>query len=322
MPMDESKCAGALSGAALHRACIMKPTATLRVQSVLFNNTPHDVEMALASTARATELAVSGGALGGVEVAFGDCSPTPCLSEEQMNDFRRKFPQFLHIHYYFFNANLGSALGHNRLLDTCETDLAMTLNPDVRMSPRALQYLAEPFARGGVGVTEGRQLPIEHPKDFNRVTGETCWASTACAMFPMGLARKLRGFDNETFFLYCDDVDFSWRVRLEGLKVLYLPSATVFHDKRLDRNGGWISGGAERYFSAEAGLLLPWKWSRPDLTRNYLDYFDREGDEPMRRAAAEFRRREQAGSLPVPVDANHRVGEFIGLAYARHRFAI
>ena len=66
------------------------------------------------------------------------------------------------------------------------------------------------------------------------------------------LFERLEGFDADTFFLYCDDVDFSWRVRLAGYKVVHRSSAVVFHDKRVDHQGGLISGAAERYY-----------WQRP-----------------------------------------------------------
>src|SRR5690606_12759794 len=120
--------------------------------------------------------------------------------------------------------------------------------------------------RPGVGLVEAKQIPIEHPKDFDPETGETSWASTACAMGPLEVFREIDGFDADSFFLYGDDVDFSWRVRLAGYKVIHQSSAFVFHDKRLSHEGRWMSSPAEQYYSAEATLLLTYKWSRSDLT--------------------------------------------------------
>ena len=37
--------------------------------------------------------------------------------------------------------------------------------------------------------------------------------------------------------MYCDDVDFSWRVRLLGYKVIYRSDAPVFHAEA--SFGGW-----------------------------------------------------------------------------------
>jgi hypothetical protein len=61
--------------------------------------------------------------------------------------------------------------------------------------------------------------------------------------------------------MYCDDVDFSWRARLAGYRVVYQPTACVFHDKRLDPDGQIVAGEAEVYYSAEASLMMAWKWS-------------------------------------------------------------
>ena len=141
-------------------------------------------------------------------------------------------------------------------------------------------------------------------------------------MVPLEVIRGLGGFDSDTFFLYCDDVDFSWRVRLHGLRVIHKPNAIVFHDKRLANTGEWMAGAAERFYSAEASLLMAWKWSRPDLTRRYLAHFESGEDEYMRKAAQSFRRRESQGSLPRPLDPEGSVAQFVGPNYATHRFSL
>jgi GT2 family glycosyltransferase len=43
------------------------------------------------------------------------------------------------------------------------------------------------------------------------------------------------GFD-EDFFMYCEDVDLAWRLRLLGWKVVFAPEARVYH--RLSATGG------------------------------------------------------------------------------------
>jgi GT2 family glycosyltransferase len=295
---------------------------TLRVQSILYNSDPGDIGKAAASLARAADFAIAAGDFRYVEMIYGDCSSEPCLSAEFLNDLRSAHPELAAIQYHYFGENLGSAGGHNRLLAAAEAEVVLILNPDVRMAPRTLLHLVAPLARPTVGMTEARQLPIEHPKEYDVKTGETSWASTACAMIPLRVLRALDGFDADNFFLYCDDVDFSWRVRLLGLKVIYEPSAMVFHDKRLSASGGWIASAAERYYSAEASLLMTWKWSRPDLTAGYLAHFEAGTDEHMQRAAAEFRKRQTAGRLPIGIDPNGTVAQFVGYNYAKHRFTL
>jgi GT2 family glycosyltransferase len=296
--------------------------ATLQVQSVLYNNDLASVERAAGSVARAADLAHFAGACVGVTLRYGDSSPMPCLDEAALGKLRAKYGASLTIEYDYFMGNLGSARGHNRLASQTVSDFILVQNPDVVISPRLIERLLGTFVRAGVGMAEAKQVPIEHPKDYDTTTGETSWASTACAMIPTPLFRQLGGFDADSFFLYCDDVDLSWLVRLAGFRVIFQPAAMAFHDKRLSNQGAWQTSAAERYYSAEAALFLAHKWSRGDLVKNYLKSFAGSGDEDQARAAHVFKQRRADGRLPNMVDPEHRVGQFLGLYYAKHRYPL
>jgi GT2 family glycosyltransferase len=296
------------------------PFPTVRVQSILYNLPLQNIERSLEFIDRSTANARRSGTVERVEVAYGDCSPTCSIDQEQLAELRRRFRNLDAIDYTFFGSNLGSAAGHNRLLQDAKSHFVMILNPDVLVAPNLVQEMISSLGRPGVGLVEARQLPIEHPKYYHPATGETSWASTACALASTELFHRLGGFDSDTFFLYCDDVDFSWRVRLAGHKVILKCSAVVFHDKRLSNEGGWIASDAERYYSAEAGLLLPYKYSRPDLTDKYLQFFSNSEDRILQKVASSFELRRKAGRLPSPIDADHSVAEFVDGNYAHHRF--
>lgn len=304
------------------RVAFFRSGATVQMQSVLFNNTVASIDRALASLARAAELAVYAGACGGVTVCYGDSSSMPCLSEAALTDLQGKYTEVLTIEYDYFQDNLGSARGHNRLAADAKADFLLVQNPDVVVSPRLIERLLGCFARAGVGMAEAKQIPIEHPKDYDPSTGETSWATTACSMIPVPLFRQLGGFDAESFFLYCDDVDFSWLVRQAGFRVIFQPAAPAFHDKRLSPAGTWQPSGAERYYSAEAALFLAHKWSRPDLVKKYLIDFSTSPDENQIKAARVFEQRRDEGRLPEPVDGRHAVGQFVEIFYAKHRYPL
>jgi GT2 family glycosyltransferase len=291
----------------------------IRVQSIIHDLPLVKVAHTLEYLDNACRIARRAGA-GVVSVAFGDCSPKPVISSEDLARLRGTCIHLSAVDYTHFDANLGSAAGHNRLLRDADTDFVMILNPDALAAPDLFLQMLAGFGQPDVGFVEARQLPVEHPKHYDPVTGDTSWASTACAMAPLSLFRKLGGFDAETFFLYCDDVDFSWRVWLAGFRVVHCPSATVFHDKRLSDSGDWLSSSAERYYSAEAGLLLSYKYSRADLTEGYLNHFRNSRDETLERAAGAFELRRKYNRLPTPIDADHKVGQFIDGNYAVHRF--
>lgn len=294
----------------------------IQVQSILFNNEPADIKRALEGIARAARvLRASRNVI--VDVAYGDCSPgQPCLSDADVKEMETILADGT-FRYVFFNANLGSAEGHNRLAAGIEHGYLLIQNPDVIGEAEYLIHLLEAFDTPSCGMAEARQLPIEHPKDYDPETGETSWATTACALIPADLFVQLDGFDSKTFFLYCDDVDFSWRVRLAGRKVIFQPASVVFHDKRLKSDGSWMPSNAERYYSIEAALLMAHKYSRPKRVKEVLAMCDHlSADEVFAKAAARFREMEELGELPEALDPEHRVSEFHRDDYAIHRFVI
>jgi GT2 family glycosyltransferase len=295
---------------------------SIQAQSVLYNNGLEDIHRSLASLARSAELAITNGVCSFMRVALGDSSSIPCISDSELLTLQKTFERELAIEYIPFGANLGSAQGHNRLAGPAETDFLFIYNPNVVVSPVLFQQMLQPFKISAVGIVEAKQLPVEHPKDYDVTTGETSWASTACTLTPTKLLKAVNGFDAECFFLYCDDVDYSWRVRLAGFKVIFQPAAMVFHDKRLSQEGRWQPTGAEHYYSAEAALMLAHKWSRPDLVRKTLQYFKESHNGLYERAAVVFEDRRDQGKLPVPLDPEHAVGQFVDVFYAKHRFAL
>ena len=295
-------------------------SGNLQVQCVAY-------ELPLNSATRTAEYldcavghAKANGLLRSARLVFGDCSSQPIFRAEVVTAWKANFPHLTDITVTYFDQNLGHGGGQNRLLDGSTADLTLILNPDVVVAPNLLVEMLTSLRRPNVGLVEARQMPSEHPKDFDPATGRTSWCSGACLLTTTKLLRDVGGFDADTFFLYCDDVDLSWRVRLAGRVAVYQPTAVCFHDKRLSNEARWMAGAAERYYSAEAALLLAYKYSRPDLTERYLKDFRKSNDADLQKAAAAFDERKATGRLPVPLDLDHTVAQFIDGAYAKHRF--
>ena len=83
-------------------------------------------------------------------------------------------------------------------------------------------------ADSSIGIVEAIQQPKEHPKYYDPVTHETGWCSGGGALISTKALRKIGLFD-ERFFLYCEDVDLSWRMWLSGWKCKVNPQATYKH---------------------------------------------------------------------------------------------
>ena len=293
---------------------------SLVVQSVLYGTPPDALVQAAAALANSARLAVEAGELSTWELHYGDCSAEPIVDAALTTRLEAELSPFGGtLVTEFFGANLGSAAGHNRLAAGSGSDLILILNPDAQLAPDTLTELCRALG-DGVGIAEARQVPFEHPKTYAAGTGDTSWASTACALTTRDAFRSVNGFDSDSFFLYCDDVDYSWRIRLAGLRVVYQPAAAVFHDKRLSVTGDWPASAAEIYYSAEAALLLAHKYSRPDVVRRLEARYQKDPEPAVQRALAEFRARRRERRLADPIDADHRVGQFVKGNYSVHRF--
>ena len=294
---------------------------SIQVQSILYHMDESSIYRSLEALARATDLAINGRQVSRLSVSYGDTSSQRCLSEASLKALIDEFGWAFQITYKFFDENIGSARGHNRLAEGADADYLLILNPDVVVSPRLFENMLRPFLRDETGIVEAKQLPIEHPKTYNPITGETGWATTACALTPTALFRRLEGFDSESFFLYCDDVDYSWRVREAGYKVIFSPNAVVFHDKRVSQEGAWQPSSAERRYSAEAALLMAHKWSRPDLVESISRKFAKGGADEAA-ALKNYEDKKKAGTLPTPRDPGHRIAEFHNHFYTKHRYSL
>ncbi len=295
---------------------------TLQINSILYLNEPSRIAQTIEHLDRAVDHVIAKGLYSRAILVYGDCSPQEVFDDATLERLRASLYAIERFDYRYFDSNLGSALGHNTLLRDSEGDDVLIINPDIMLAPTAIVELAKCLERQGVGMAEAKQLPIEHPKQYDVVTGETSWAATACTLIAGKTINELGGFDHESFFLYCDDVDFSWRVRLAGQKVVYVPSACAYHDKRLGGAGEWVAGAAERFYSAQAALFLSYKYSRADLTERWLSEFEATGDDNYLKAASSFRERQQAGTLPTPIDPAGKVAMFVEGNYAPHRFQL
>jgi hypothetical protein len=297
----------------------------VQAQAVLFNNAVEDLERAVIALARAAELAIAAGVISKLVLIYGDGSPFPVLDENGLTRLREAARGVIRIECDVFHADLGPARGHNRLAAQAEpdTDFIWIQNPNVVVAPRVFELVLEPFGEADVGQVEARQIPIEHPKDYDPSSGETEWTTGACVMTPVSLFRELGGYDADCFPLCCEDVDLSFRIREMGLRLIFQPAAACFHDRRPSPEGGWRPAGVDDCYSAEADLLMAHKWSRPDLVERWLRHFVGSGDQHLEKSAQAYLQRAAVGALPEPRDPRHLIAALNGqFSYAAHRFSL
>ena len=296
---------------------------SVHVQVVVYDNDVAQLGRLARGTAAALRAAVAADVIERVTVAIGDCSANPSLDAADLMSLTDGFVGTLHDHFTYehFGANLGSGGGSNRLSASTDADLIWILNPDTYPSPSALTHLVAAVAPDGVGAADARQLPIEHPKGFDPATGEAAWVSGACMLVQRSAALAVDGFDDHFFPMYCDDVDFSWRLRLDGWTVAHAPLAAVFHDKRLDTDGRPAASDFEHGSGLLSRLFLAHRYGRPDVVDATLAWAVNSDLEAHHTALAEYRRRLADGDVPITLDGAERVADLDNAYYGPARFS-
>ena len=156
-------------------------------------------------------------------------------------------------------ANIGFAAGCNLGAEYARGDVVVFLNPDTLVAPGALAALARTLADRSIGVAMPRLRLLDEPALLNssgnvvHITGlawaggyrvpaeevsalrDVPFASGSALAIRRDLFRKLGGFTPE-LFMYQEDLELAWRVRMRGLRVVLDPRADVYHDYEFARN--------------------------------------------------------------------------------------
>lgn len=129
--------------------------------------------------------------------------------------------------------NPGFGRAHNQAVADGSAPYVFILNPDSELSPTCLPRLIDAALADGpdsdVVAWEPRQTPYEHPKVYDPVTMEPSWCSCAGLLIRRDAFERAGGFEPR-IFMYCDDVDLSWRLREFGYRIKYVPAATFVHN--------------------------------------------------------------------------------------------
>lgn len=161
--------------------------------------------------------------------------------------------------------NIGFSQGMNLLMagafNEWGADAFLTANPDGAFHHSTLKELFVMHQKYPKALIEALQFPEEHPKIYDRETLETEWASGCAMLIPRMIYSKTKGFD-EKFFLYLEDVDFSWRTRASGFQILVCPKALFSHSVI-----GRSDNIETKKFYYTSGRYLGWKWGNKKFAR-------------------------------------------------------
>lgn len=153
--------------------------------------------------------------------------------------------------------NLGFGAGSNLGARQAQGEFLAFLNPDTLVQPRWLEALLSPLETDPrAGLATAKMLMMDSPDRINtcgnsvHITGITLCRGLGKARESMsglqevdavsGAAFAIRrdlfeavGEFEELSFLYMEDTELSWRVRLAGLRIVCCPDSIVLHDYAL-----------------------------------------------------------------------------------------
>lgn len=157
--------------------------------------------------------------------------------------------------------NGGFAKGYNDALSQVEADYYILLNSDIEVTPHWIQpvielmetdpeiaacqpklmsyYERENFEYAGAagGFIDKYGYPFCRGRLFQTLEAdggqyddvtEIFWATGACIFIRSETYHKLGGLD-ERFFAHMEEIDFCWRAKIAGHKIMFCPDSTVYH---------------------------------------------------------------------------------------------
>ncbi|MDA3944042.1 MAG: glycosyltransferase family 2 protein [Bacteroidetes bacterium] len=173
---------------------------------------------------------------------------------------------FLQSHYpeirLIVNAgNFGFSTGYNLALKQIEADYYVLLNSDIEVTPHwiepvialmesdkkiaacqpKIRSLEQPaffeYAGAGGGFIDKFGYPFCRGRLFQQVEEdhgqydddlEVFWASGACMFVRADLYHQYGGLD-DSFFAHMEEIDFCWRMKNQGYKIMYTGKSAVYH---------------------------------------------------------------------------------------------
>jgi len=174
--------------------------------------------------------------------------------------------------------NLGYAEGNNAGVKNAQGKYIAIINPDTQVSPNWLKPLVDGLDSKNTAVCQPKIMLLKQKNLINCTGKETHFLgfewlkdykkedynlnSSTISSFSGSIFlttkiffTKLGGFD-ESFFMYYEDGDFSWRTRLLGKNLLLISSSLAFHDYKFTPNENYQKTKQKFYFLERNRLIL------------------------------------------------------------------
>lgn len=177
--------------------------------------------------------------------------------------------------------NLGYAEGNNLGVEKARGDYVAILNPDTQVSQGWLKPLLVGIKKSKVAACQPK-IMLKNQKSQINLTGKTThflgfdWLenyqkkdykmstreinsfSGSAILINKRIFKKLGGFDS-LFFMYYEDGDLSWRIRLAGYKIILVPDSIVYHDYKYQTDENYQKMKRKFYYLERNRLIMIFK---------------------------------------------------------------
>lgn len=186
---------------------------------------------------------------------------------------RERFPQ---VRLICLDSNRGFPVSVNAGVEASRGDFIVVLNEDTRVEPEFMAELHKAMLENSAASTAAPKMLFAHGSDIVNSAGlgysiagtnhdigfgvkdgaqfaERKWVFGSCGgavMYRRGVFEDV-GLLDEDFFMYCDDVDFSFRAQLAGHRCIFVPTARVYHYEGV---GGGSMPKSRGYYLARNSL--------------------------------------------------------------------
>lgn len=206
-------------------------------------------------------------------------------TDDSVEYIRTHFPQ---VKLIINDENYGFAKGYNQGLKHIEAEYYCLLNSDVEVTPDWVDSLVEFMDNNkAVAVCQPKLLSYFHKDEFEYAgaaggfidkygypfcrgrlfstmekdegqyddIAELFWATGACMFVRSDVYHALGGLDDD-FFTHMEEIDFCWRVKNAGYKVMYYPQSKVYH-----YGGGTLKTGSPQktFYNFRNNLIMLYK---------------------------------------------------------------
>ncbi len=155
--------------------------------------------------------------------------------------------------------NVGFGKAANELATKGTDPLILFVNPDGDPQRGCFDALEKYMAHPDVVAVEASQGAPFATFSPDRLT----WACAACLVVRRHVFEAVCGFD-ETLFLYCEDVDLSWKLAAHG-RIGHCDEAVFLHDTNR-------RGPRAAYYIWRNTVIVSRRWGKPlQLSREFRD---------------------------------------------------